>query len=502
MKVPAAALGKTVKCVKCAEKILLSPENTQPSRASIVRPAHDSSQPQTKPKAEPGAPQPAHPGDRRVGQLLIEEGLITERHLKEALERQARLGGKLFENLIDLRYLEKKALHTFLSRQSGVASIDLKQYEIPPNLISLIPREFAQKNVVLPIDKMGKLLTVGMACPLDTATIAELERITGLKVKAMLCAFDDINVTIDRYYPREPETYVERPTATTPRVAYAAKPSGMKRAEVAAILAPLDLLPALPGTIDQVNHAAASSEHAIRDIAGIVCADPAVTGALLSVANCSPYGLPGEVANINVAVTLLGVSGIQDVTRQIEKAPPVDPASQFDPRGFWLRSMFCASAAMSIAKAAGRGEVGDAYTAGLLHEIGRLALAAALPEAYARVASEMADPNRVKMEEGVFGAAHPEAGYLMTQKWKLPPAVSAPVRYHHAPEGTTDSRDLVAIVTLAAAMADAFVRRVPVGAVLRDHRNVMTYLLMDEAAITRIHEKIPATLNAIDQQKP
>ena len=496
MKVPAVALGKTVKCVKCAERILLSQENTQSPRAPRPQPG-----PRPEAGAEPASPLPLHPGDKRVGQLLIEEGLITEQHLQEALDRQARHGGKLFENLIELRYLEKKALHTFLSKQSGVPSIDLRHYEIPPDLISLIPREFAQKNVVLPIDKMGKLLTVGMACPLDTATIAELECITGLKVKAMLCAFDDIHVTIDRYYPGEPETYVERHAPAVLRVAFPAKPTGIKREEVAAALASLDILPALAGTIDEVNQAAASAQHAIRDVAGIVCADPSVTAVLLSVANCSPYGLPGQVANINVAVTLLGVAGTQDVARRFENAPTVDPASLFDSNAFWLRSMFCATATMSIAKASDRGEVGDAYTAGLLHEIGRLALAMALPEAYARVAPEMPDPDRIRAEENALGVAHPEAGYFMMRKWKLPPAVCVPVRHHHAPEETRESHDLVAIVSLAAAMADAFMLGASLDGVIKSHRRVMKSLLIDGAAITRVHEKTCSTLDAIAQQR-
>ncbi len=488
MKVPMAAIGKAVKCVKCAEKIVLSPENTQRPRES---------QSPSIQQAETLPPPASGPGDKKVGQLLIGEGLISERHLQEALERQAREGGKLFENLIALNHLDTKALHKFLSKQSGVASIDLKHYEIPVDLISLIPRDFAQKNVVLPIDKMGKLLTVGMACPLDTATIADLERITGLKVKAMLCAFDDIHITIDRYYPKEPGTYVERPTATMPRGAPAPKPSGMKRDVVVKRLTELDLLPPLAGTVDDVKQAVGSSPQAIRDVAGIVCADPVVAAALLSVANCSPYGLPGQVVNINLAVTLLGLTGTRDVTVQFEESASVHPSSKFDPKLFWLRSMFCATASMSIARASNRGEVGDAYTVGLLHEIGRLALAAALPEAYASVAEEMPDDDRVRAEEGVFSITHSEAGYLMATKWKLPPAVADPIRRHHATDGIGQDKDLVAIVTLAAAMADAFVRGTPLGDALKERRHVMSSLLMDEAAITHIHEKTSDTIRSI-----
>ncbi len=56
------------------------------------------------------------------------------------------------------------------------------------------------KHEVLPIDKMGKLLTVGMACPLDTSTIGELEQMTGCRIKPVLVGMNDVKVAINRYY--------------------------------------------------------------------------------------------------------------------------------------------------------------------------------------------------------------------------------------------------------------------------------------------------------------
>ena len=71
---------------------------------------------------------------------------------------------------------------------------------IPEELVELVPKEFAERHKVFPIDKLGKMLTIAMACPLDEKTIHELEEITGLRVKAFVCGWEDIDERIRKYY--------------------------------------------------------------------------------------------------------------------------------------------------------------------------------------------------------------------------------------------------------------------------------------------------------------
>ena len=91
----------------------------------------------------------------------------------------------------------------FLAKQPGVASIELANYQVPKNIVALVPKTIAVELEVFPIDKMGKLLTLGMACPLDSSSIERIERETNLRVKALLCAPEDIRNAIRRYYPAE-----------------------------------------------------------------------------------------------------------------------------------------------------------------------------------------------------------------------------------------------------------------------------------------------------------
>lgn len=156
-------------------------------------------------KARPST-RPPTPPKKLIGQLLLEAGLITQGQLDEALREQKKSGKKVVEVLQDLGYINQAAFERFLARLPGIASLDLDKYQVPPELVELVPKELAIKHQVLPIDKLGKLLTVGMVCPLDTKTIEEIESRTGLRVKPILCSAEDLNASIKRYYDKHGAT--------------------------------------------------------------------------------------------------------------------------------------------------------------------------------------------------------------------------------------------------------------------------------------------------------
>jgi len=447
--------------------------------------------------------------DKRVGQLLVEEGLIDEAKLREALQVQAEQGGKLFEVLIRLEYLDKKDLHAFLSKQSGVPSIDLANYDIPRELITIIPREFAQEHVVLPIDKMGKLLTVGMACPLDTATLSELQEITGLRVKAMLCRFDEIRRTIRRYYPVDEEAEDETAPVVDPEIlekGRAAAPApaarvpqrpALARDAVVAQLEQLELLPAFPGAVEQVLQAGGGAPASVRDLAGMISTDPALAAAVLRVANASPYGLPARVTNAGLATALLGVSATGAVAGACAQAPPLPEGLRGAHAALAARSAFCANAAIGLAKTADRGRPADAHTAGLLHDVGRLALMASAPEAYPDSATGDALEQLLQAELDTFGLAHPEAAHILARKWRLPDPVANAIRFHHHPYDAP-ADDLIAVVALAALMAETFERGGELsGDHLRQYNEVLAFLDLDAARAMSIYVR---TASSFKQQ--
>ena len=422
----------------------------------------------------PGGDLAGRPRDKRVGELLIEEGLISDEQLKHALEVQMQKGGKLFEVLIAQKTLTKDQLHAFLSRQSGVPAIDLRNYEIPRELIPIVPGEFAREHVVLPIDKLGKLLTVGMACPLDTVTIQELERITGLKVKAMLCKLDDIEDRIHRYYPlrdtvQMPAAPPKKVVAPPPPPKPAPPPAPSRPPSVRRIPPRRDAidkiqqarhLPATPVVVQQILRAVEDPLKNARDLAVLAAGDPAISTKLVSIANAAAYGMAGNVTNVYLAAAILGMKGMRSVVSEINAAiPAACPAFNF--KTFLLRSVFCATAAGAAAQQSGRAHPSDAYTAGLIHDMGRLALAHLMGEDYGKVDGGLSVLDLMDGELEAFGFTHAEAGYRLALAWGLPPIIAGAVRTHHDVDALRLD-PLAATVALCTILAEHFERTAPV----------------------------------------
>lgn len=431
---------------------------------------------------------PAHPrkvlnlNDKRLARLLLEEGVVKEPELQGALQAQTENGGKLLDCLLEKKVITSDALYAFLSTHSGAPSIDVRNYEIPRDLVDLVPRDFAREHSVLPIDKMGKLLTVGMADPLDTDVIAELERLTGLRVKPMLCKSDDIRAKIQRYFPRDsdyadtlPELKIKAPPARAPAyVEPAAQPPG-PRMDLVEAIERLAALSPMTATVKEIQATRDGDGKTLKSISDIASTDPAVAAALLRLANTQPYGMPGRVGSIVVAVALLGVNGVSGAMDVFAAVGAATALKKFDYNRFWTRSMFCAAAAMSMAKEKGGAMMADAYAAGLLHDVGRLVLACTGTDEAA-------------------GIGHEEAGYVLARQWRFPQTLALPIRFHHSPHQGAEG-DLVAEVALGAAMAESFLHG---AAMTADSFGQYTGLLQeaglkaDKAA--KIYSKVSGTL--------
>ena len=96
----------------------------------------------------------------RIGELLLKERRITPEQLQEALNYQRQNGGKLGFNLIKLGYVKDEEITALLSKQYGVPSIALTQFEIDPAVVKLVPGETAQKYQIVPLSRAGATLTI------------------------------------------------------------------------------------------------------------------------------------------------------------------------------------------------------------------------------------------------------------------------------------------------------------------------------------------------------
>lgn len=144
---------------------------------------------------------------KKLGDILIAEGVIGEKQLKEAISYQEREGGKLGEILIKHGFADEEQIIVALSKQLGIPYIAGSSERLKPivdqNLEELIPREFASKNTVLPLSRNLNSLTVVMADPLDLILIDDLKKISSCEINPVISTRKAIHKAIEDFYGKE-----------------------------------------------------------------------------------------------------------------------------------------------------------------------------------------------------------------------------------------------------------------------------------------------------------
>ena len=135
----------------------------------------------------------------KLGQLLIDEGLLTEADLRRALEAQSKDNKRLGEALIDMGILSPKAMLSALSKQLNVKGVQLRHGLIDPAVAGLLDREEAGRLKALPLFKVGDTLTVAMAEPQSLPTIDRLSALTGCRVNPVLALESNIAEFQEKY---------------------------------------------------------------------------------------------------------------------------------------------------------------------------------------------------------------------------------------------------------------------------------------------------------------
>jgi len=139
----------------------------------------------------------------RLGELLVRESLISLEQLRRAQGEQKRTGKRLGYSLTKLGYIAENDLIDFLSRQYGVPSVNLSDFEIDAAVIKLIPEDVARKHMAIPIDRQGALLTVAMSDPSNIFAIDELKFLTGLNIQVVVASEVALEEALETYYSKQ-----------------------------------------------------------------------------------------------------------------------------------------------------------------------------------------------------------------------------------------------------------------------------------------------------------
>ncbi|MDD5595240.1 MAG: hypothetical protein PHY94_03230 [Candidatus Omnitrophica bacterium] len=138
--------------------------------------------------------------NKQLGELLLEWGIINEQQLEKGLTAQKEKGGLIGEVLVELGFCKEEDIAQALTAQYGFPYLPLGNYEINPEVISIIPGRVAKQYFLIPIDKIGNNLTVAMSNPLNVQAIEDVEMISGCTVQTFVSTSSDVKRSIAKYY--------------------------------------------------------------------------------------------------------------------------------------------------------------------------------------------------------------------------------------------------------------------------------------------------------------
>jgi putative nucleotidyltransferase with HDIG domain len=192
----------------------------------------------------------------------------------------------------------------------------------------------------------------------------------------------------------------------------------------------------------------------LREISSLIATDQALVTMYLKLVNSAFYGFSRRITTLQQAITLLGFRSVRNV---IVNASVV---SLFRKRSFhnrhrlflWEHSVSCAVAAKQLAQVTGYPAKEEAFTAGLLHDIGKVVIDQYAPKNSMAVLRKIEEGMETRAaEREILGVDHTEIGYLIAERWNLPKSLCAVIRHHHEPDLATDAGDGKLLQLVAAA---------------------------------------------------
>lgn len=199
------------------------------------------------------------------------------------------------------------------------------------------------------------------------------------------------------------------------------------------------------------------------DVGEIIRQDAALTAKTLKLVNSAFYGFPKKINSITRAIVILGFNKVKNValSASIFDAFRGVTAKGFDLNQFWEHSLGVAIAAEVISQNLDIDDQGDAFVAGLLHDIGKIIIASNLKNDFVRILQliQSDDVLMVEAEETVLGANHALIGKWLAERWKFPDNLCASTARHHQPRQAREHREL----TYAVHLGDILVRALGVG---------------------------------------
>lgn len=221
-------------------------------------------------------------------------------------------------------------------------------------------------------------------------------------------------------------------------------------------------LPSIPDMVDKIVAKLAQPDTNAAEIARLISYDPGLTSKVLRIVNSAAYGFQRQISSVQHAIMILGFNQVRGMvlSASLVKLFGNGKSHGLDPDSFWKHSIQTGIASRVLANHWHIPYAEDAFSAGILHDIGKITLDTYFGQEYRNVV-EAARQQRLlphgdaflALEKQLISLDHTEIGYQLALRWRLPETFKAVIRYHHAPEQAEEAVDLVFVVALANAFS-------------------------------------------------
>jgi putative nucleotidyltransferase with HDIG domain len=212
-------------------------------------------------------------------------------------------------------------------------------------------------------------------------------------------------------------------------------------------------IPTLPAVLAKIIATLDDPRSSAGDMEKIIRHDQALTTKLLAVANSAYYGFRQEITSVSRAVVAMGFNEVRNLCMGLSLMGFLDPRTFRDPKlaqRLWLHALAVSEGSLIAARWSGCTDAEVSFTAGLLHDIGKVVIAAFFPDDLEELRKLMAEKGVVLSQaEKDLGLSHEEVGKAVARHWELPAVLTEVIGMHHKPRASLDYFSMVSVVHVA-----------------------------------------------------
>ena len=217
-------------------------------------------------------------------------------------------------------------------------------------------------------------------------------------------------------------------------------------------------IPSLPEVVTKIMELVSNPTSSAAELSKVIAHDPGLTTRVLRLVNSAYYGFPKQISSVQQAIMILGFTTMRGLvlsTSIFKIFTPKDSKTgkTIEYKTFWKHSISTALCARVIAEKLNISEVGDAFSCGILHDIGKVVLDqydhADYVEVFKLLKPKYTSDELLESEERVIGINHANIGYRVADKWNLPLNLSETIRCHHRPLASMTHAKMVSIIYIA-----------------------------------------------------